>query len=306
MTLQQLRYFVAVTQRGSISAAAQDLYTTQSNISTAIADLERELGVAAFNRSNRGVTLTTEGVELLAYARQVLEQVDVLETHYAQPAGDRVRLAVSAQHYAFAVQAFLDIVDVCSDKNFDLTLRETTTRQVIDDVASFRSDVGILYLSDYNERVISKALTDAGLEFSLLFTAPVHIFVRLGHPLAKRSTVTLNDLEHFPCYRFDQGTVNSHYYAEEPLSHLRPTQIVAISDRATLTSLLAATDGYTLATGVLVPQMQQGVASIPLETHETMRVGLVTHRSRKQDGLLVDYVQRLRAIATESVSCRSL
>lgn len=302
MTLQQLRYFVAIAQRGSFSAAAHDLYTAQSNLSTSISELERELGIEAFNRTSKGVTLTASGIELLGYANQVLEQVEVMVAHYAATPNSRVRLAVSTQHYAIAAQAFLDVVDACGKSSFHLALRETTTRQVIDDVASFRSDVGILYLSDFNERVISKALLDAGLEFSELFTAPVHVFVRSGHPLAKKSLLTLEDLEPYARYSFDQGESNSFYYAEEPLSNLPHRQTVAISDRATLTSLLVHTDGYTLSTGVLVPQMQTGVASIPLDTTEVMRVGLVTHRSRKTDGLMLDFINRIKALTKAALA----
>ena len=296
MTLQQLRYFVAVAEHGSFTATAHDLYTTQSNLSASVSDLERELGIEAFNRSSRGVTLTSAGVELLSYARQVLEQVGMLEDRYAQGAATRSRLAISSQHYAFAVQAFLDIVDECAGKDFELTLRETTTRQVIDDVASFRSDVGILYLSDYNERIISKALADANLTFTQLFSASVHAFMSKRHPLATRERVTLDELEPYPCYSFDQGTSNSFYYSEEPLSHLHHRQRVAISDRATLTTLLVSTLGYTLSSGMLVPEMQPGVASIPVETSESMRVGVVTHNGRVLDGLTEAYLERLHTI----------
>lgn len=298
MTLQQLRYFVAIAERGSISAAAHDLYTAQSNLSASISELERELGIEVFNRSNRGVTLTAEGIELIGYARQVLEQMNILESRYAGERRPRARLAVSTQHYAFAVRAFLDVVSACGEANYAFTLRETTTRQVIDDVASFRSDVGILYLSDFNERVISKALADASLTFSLLFTVPVHAFVRQGHPLSGRSSLSIEDLEPYPCYTFDQGTDNSFYFAEEPLSHLRHAKTVAISDRATCTSLLVGTDGFTLSTGVLVPEMQQGVVSVPLECDERMRVGTVAHASRTPDPLMIDYIERLGAVVS--------
>lgn len=296
MTLQQLRYFIAVAERGSFTATAHDLYTTQSNLSASVSDLERELGIEVFNRTSRGVTLTASGIELLGYARQVLEQVDMLEDRYAQGASRRARLAVSTQHYAFAVQAFLDIVDECAGQDFELTLRETTTRQVIDDVASFRSDVGLLYLSDFNERVISKALSDANLSFTLLYAAPVHVFMSKRHPLAGQAKVSLDDLEPYPCYSFDQGTTNSFYYSEEPLSHLPHRRRVAISDRAALTTLLVSTEGYTLSSGVLVPEMQPGVASIPVDTKESMRVGVVTNNGRVLDGLPEAYLSRLRQI----------
>ena len=301
MTLQQLRYFVAVANKGSISAAAHNLYTSQSNLSGSVSELERELGIEVFNRSNRGVTLTAEGIELLGYARQVLEQVSMLEARYTEGSASKKRLAISTQHYAFAVQAFLDIVDTCKSQGFDLTLRETTTREVIDDVASFRSNVGILYLSSFNERVICKALADACLSFDPLFTSHVHAFVRTAHPLTVRKRLLLEDLEPYPCYSFDQGTANSFYFAEEPLSYLHHRQTVSISDRATLTSLLESTDGYTLSTGVLMPKMQQGVISIPVETDETMQVGVVTHQDRKPDELMAVYLERLESIVNKQL-----
>ena len=296
MTLQQLRYLIAITEYGSINAAAQNLYASQSNLSTAVKELEQELGITVFTRSNRGVTLTNDGTELLGYARQVVEQADMLEDRYAGRGTAHLRLAVSTQHYAFSVQAFVNVVEACEGDDYEFILRESTTAEIIDDVRSFRSEVGVLYTDDFNRRVLQRAFDDADLSYEPLFDARVHVFVGEGHPLASADLIRPEDLEPYPRYSFEQGTANSFYYSEEPLSHLPHARNIRISDRGTLTNLLTSHDGYTLSTGVLSAEMQSGIASIPLATGETMQVGLVMHRGRRPGPLLERYVAELRAV----------
>ena len=296
MTLQQLRYLIAIAEYGSINAAAQNLYASQSNLSTAIKELEQELGITVFTRSNRGVTLTNDGTELLGYARQVVEQADMLEGRYAGRGTARLRLAVSTQHYAFSVQAFVNVVEACEGDEYEFVLRESTTAEIIDDVRSFRSEVGILYTDDFNRRVLQKAFDDADLDYEPLFDARVHVFVGEGHPLASAALIKPEDLEPYPRYSFEQGTTNSFYYSEEPLSHLPHARNIRISDRGTLTNLLTGHDGYTLSTGVLSAEMQSGIASIPLDTDESMQVGFVMHRERRPSPLLERYIGELRAV----------
>ena len=206
MTLQQLRFLIAVAESGSINAAAQHLYTAQSNISNAIKSLEQELHLEIFTRSSRGVTLTNDGTELLSYARQVVEQADMLEARYADGGTPQARLAISAQHYAFSVEAFVNVVERCRDEKFEFIMRETTTSQIIDDVRAFRSDIGILYLDDFNSRVLQKAFADARATFHPLFNADVHVFVSERHPLARRPQLSLADLTPYTRYSFEQGT----------------------------------------------------------------------------------------------------
>ena len=216
MTLQQLRFLIAVAENGSINAAAQNLYTAQSNISSAIKSLEGELGISIFTRSSRGVMLTSDGTELLGYARQVVEQANMLEARYEHNEAPQERLAVSAQHYAFSVQAFINVVEACDAQKFEFTMRETTTAQIIDDVRAFRSEVGILYLDDFNRRVLEKAFADARVSFHPLFNARVHVFVSESHPLARKPSICLEDLVPYTRYSFEQGTSNSFYFSEEP------------------------------------------------------------------------------------------
>ncbi|MBR3224799.1 MAG: LysR family transcriptional regulator [Atopobiaceae bacterium] len=302
MTLQQLRYLIAIAEHGSINAAAYNLYASQSNLSTAIRDLERELNITIFQRSNRGVTLTSDGIELLGYAREVVVQADMLESRYAKGASSRTRLAVSAQHYAFSVQAFIDVIQECGADEYEFIMRETSTGQIIEDVGSFRSEIGILYLDDFNKRVLQKAIRDANLCFTPLFEAGIHVFVGERHPLASRTIIEPEELEEWPYLTFEQGTQNSFYFSEEPLSFLPHSRLIRVSDRGTITSLLTHHNGYLLSTGVLADEMQAGIVSIPLHTAERMRVGYLTHRERKPSPLLTRYIERLGQIVRDSAS----
>ena len=300
MTLQQLRYLIAISEHGSINAAAQNLYVSQSNLSTAIKELERELGITIFTRSNRGVTLTNDGTELLGYARQVIEQADMMEARYARGRTEHMHLAVSTQHYYFSLQAFINVAEQCASDKYDFILRECATGQIIEDVRTFRSDIGILYLDGFNSRVLKKALADADLSFSPLFDAQVHIFVGNNHPLAGRTSVKLEDLEPYPRYSFEQGTTNSFYYSEEPFGYLARDRNIRYSDRGTLTNLLTSFNGYTISTGVLSSEMHSGIAAIPLEVDERMQVGYIMHNERRPGSLLLRYIDELHQVIAEN------
>lgn len=300
MTLQQLRYLIAIAEYGSINAAAHNLYASQSNLSTAIKELESELGITIFTRSNRGVTLTNDGTELLGYARQVIEQADMLEERYAPSGTDHARLAVSSQHYYFSVQAFMNTADAFAGDEYEFILRECATGEIIDDVRTFRSEVGVLYTDGFNRRVLSKAFADADVDYYPLFEARVHVFVGESHPLASKTLVKPEDLEPFARYAFEQGTSNSFYYAEEPFSHLPHKKNIHISDRGTLTNLLTHYSGYTLSTGVLSSEMHTGIVSIPLDTDARMQVGYIMHNERKPSALLESYIANLRAVIKEN------
>ncbi len=306
MTLQQLRYLIAIAEHGSINAAATRMYASQSNLSTAVADLERELGITIFTRSNRGVTLTNDGTELLGYARQVIEQADMLEERYAAAGkSTQSRLAISSQHYYFSVQAFTMTVDAFEGEEYDFILRECATGEIIHDVSTFRSEAGILYTDDFNMRVLSHAFEEANVTFSPLFRAKPHVFVGAHHPLATREMLTTDDLAEYPRYSFEQGTMNSFYYAEEPLAFLPHKKNIRYSDRGTLTNLLTHYTGYTLSTGVLSEEMLAGIVSIPLETNVEMQVGYIMHKERKPSFLLDRYIANLRSLVGEDPTVSS-
>lgn len=295
MTLQQLRYLIAIAECGSISAAAHTLFVSQSSLSVAVKEIENETGVTVFARSNRGITLTGDGIELLGFARQVVEQADLMERRYAHPYLPLPqRLAISTQHYAFCVQAFVDFVEENESGAYDFVLRETRTGEIIEDVRDFRSDLGVLYISNFNERVIGRALEDANITFTSLFRAKPHVFLGEHHPLAHRSRLHTDDLADYPRYSFEQGTANSFYFSEEPLSALPHDKKIIVSDRGTLSNLLAHHNGYTVSTGILSDEMHTGITAIPLETDEEMNVGYIVHAERRLDPLAQGYLKKLR------------
>lgn len=302
MTLQQLRYLIAVAEHGSMNSAAQALYVSQSNLSTAIKELESELGITIFTRSNRGVSLTNDGTELLGYARQVIEQADMLEARYTK--GDRgtLRLAVSTQHYHFSLQAFINVAETLDADKYDLVLRESATHEIIEDVRTFRSEIGIIYLDDFNGRVLGHVLDEAGLVFTPLFEAQAHVFVGENHPLAKLDRVKPDDLTPYPRYSFEQGTTNSFYYSEEPLGYLPHDKNIRFSDRGTLTNLLTSFDGYTISSGVLSNEMLHGVTAIPLDVDETMQVGYIMQRQMRPSELLERYIGELKRVISDNPS----
>ena len=251
MRIQQLQYIIKIVETGSMNEAAKQLFITQPSLSNAVKDLENEMGIEIFIRNPKGITLTRDGMEFLSYARQVVEQIDLLSERYKNPVGSRELFSVSSQHYAFVVEAFVSLLKKSDMEKYELFLRETRTWEIIDDVKNFRSEVGVLFLNSYNRDVLSKMLDDNHLIATHLFTAQPHIFVSKTNPLAKKEIVHLSDLEDFPYLSYDQGTHNSFYFSEEILSQEHHKKSIVVSDRATLFNLLIGLDGYTIATGIL-------------------------------------------------------
>lgn len=277
LTLQQLRYFIEVAAEGSISAAADVLYVAQPTMSAAMKDLEARVGRALLVRSARGVTLTADGAEFLGYARQVVEQVELLEQRYLGRPPSRRLLGVSAQHYSFAVDAFVRMVKAADAAEYEFALRETRTWDIIEDVRTLRSEIGILYRNDFNRKVIDKLLRDSGLAFHPLFLAEPHIFISRSNPLASRDRATLADLADVPRLTFDQGANNSFYFAEEILSTLSSKQEIRVSDRATIFNLMIGLGGYTISTGIISEELDPEIVAIPLEVDERIEIGWIGH-----------------------------
>ncbi|WP_295837085.1 LysR family transcriptional regulator [uncultured Microbacterium sp.] len=275
ITLQQLQYFIEVAAEGSISAAADLLYVAQPTMSAAMRDLEQRVGRDLLMRSARGVTLTTDGVEFLGYARQVVEQAELLEQRYLGRPPSRRLLGVSTQHYSFAVDAFVRMVKSTGAPEYEFSLRETRTFDIIEDVRTLRSELGILFRNDFNRNVIDKLLRDSGLAFHPLFRAEPHIFVSRRNPLAARKTATLDDLVDLPRLTFDQGANNSFYFAEEILSTLSSAQEIRVSDRATIFNLMIGLGGYTISTGIISDDLDPEIVAVPLDVDERIEIGWI-------------------------------
>lgn len=296
MTLQQLRYAIAVADAGSISAAAGRLFISQPSLSKAIAELEGEMGCRIFERTSRGITITEDGVRFLSYARQVIEQADLLERQFVQGTPVRRVFAVSSQHYAFVVNAFVELVREIGREQYQFSLREGPTRDVIEDVRIRRSEVGVIYRSRLNREVVTGELRRADLCFEPLFVARPHIFVSRTNPLASRTRVTLADLAPYPRLTYDQGAQSSFYFSEE----LHPTEFVdkeiVVTDRATLFNLLIGLDGYTISSGIMSSDLNgDNIVAVPLESAEEMELGLIRHVGRPLSQVARQFVEHLQS-----------
>lgn len=294
-TLQQLKYAIEVANRNSINEAAKRLFITQPSLSKAIRELEEELNIVIFERTNKGISLSKEGVEFMRYARQVVEQAELLESRYMNAKPSPQHFSVSTQHYAFAVNAFVSLVQQYGQEEYELALRETKTYEIIEDVKTLRSEIGILYMNEFNEKVISKMLKEANLQFHSLFAAMPHIFISIHNPLAKQSVVTIEQLQQYPYLSFDQGEYNSFHFSEEILSTLTHKKSIRVNDRATLFNLLIGLNGYTISTGVLSADLNGNeIIPVPLESNETIHVGWIAHKNTMLSRLGEAYVEALK------------
>jgi DNA-binding transcriptional LysR family regulator len=278
MTLQQLKYVDAVASCGSVTEASRRVFASQPTLTSAIHALEEELRIAIFTRSNRGVVLTHEGEEFLASARQILDDAARIQAKYTGKAVRRAQFAVTCQHYAFAVEAFMEVVRANGAESYDFTLRETVTSEIIDDVAHHRSEIGVLYLSRRNERALTKLLKKEDLSFEELFVSRPHVFLGKRHPLAKKkSGVSPRELDAYPYLSFEQGTENALYFSEEVMPAIDRKKNIRVRDRATMTNLILGLDGYTVASGALSRELNgPDIVAVPLKMDDMVRVGLVT------------------------------
>lgn len=299
MTLQQLKYVIEVSRSRSISKAARNLFISQPSLSNALKELEQEIGITIFLRTNKGITLTVEGTEFLGYARQVVEQAELLENRYGNQQATQQHFSVSAQHYAFVVSAFVRLLETYDRDEYEFTLRETKTYEIIQDVKQLRSEIGVLYMNDFNRNVIQKFLREGNLVFHELFEARPHVFVSAQNPLAKRASVTLADLDPYPYLSFEQGDYNSFYFSEEILSTISRPKNITVSDRATLFNLLIGLNGYTISTGVISHELNKDIVSVPLHVDERIQVGYIVHQNTASSALANVYIDYLKAVIAE-------
>ena len=295
MTLQQLKYIITVAETGTITEAANRLYITQPSLTNAIHELEKEMHIVIFNRTNKGITLSREGEDFLGYARQVLEQAAILEDKYKNGDGGKKQFCVSTQHYSFAVNAFVDLIKEYGQDAYDFSLRETQTYEIIEDVARMRSEIGILFLNDFNEAVLQKLLKSQDLEFHLLFVAKPHVFISRRHPLASKEVITNEELQQYPYLSFEQGEHNSFYFSEEIFSAFERKKNIRVRDRATLFNLLIGLNGYTVCSGVIDRKLNgKDIFAVPLADESEMRIGYITHRKGRLSRLGSSYLEALK------------
>ena len=284
MTLQQIYYALTIAEMGSMNKAAEKLYISQPTLTNAIKELERETGISIFLRTSRGVLQTNEGADFLMYARQVYQQYEVLTEKFGTGGSLKRKFAVSTQHYSFAVKAFVEMVKRYDTLNYEFAIRETMTWNVIRDVGTLRSEIGVLYISNYNQKIIHKMLNENELDFHPLIDCDAYVYLARSHPLAKESSISMKQLEDYPCLSFEQGERGSGYFAEEILSDNEYPRMIRTNDRATNLNLMVGLNAYTLCSGIISEELNgSDYVAVPFQPDEdnqnsVMHIGYLTKK----------------------------
>ncbi len=300
MTIQQLKYAVAIADAGSINKAAETLYVAQPSLTKSIKDLENEIGIVIFSRNARGAVLTNDGSEFIQYARQTIWQYDTLYDRYVSAGSQKKKFGISTQHYSFAVKSFVEMVRHFGTDEYEFAIRETKTREVIDDVASGKSEIGILYKSDFNRSAIEKILRANGLEFNDLIECDAYVYLWKGHPLAGRKSLRFEDLGEYPCLSFEQGPAGSFYYAEELLSTAEYPRTIKANDRATMLNLMVGLNGYTLCSGIICEELNgTDYIAVPFEAEDgvigsRMEIGYIVKKDMIRSKVAELYVREIK------------
>lgn len=297
MTITQLRYVIVIAGASSMNEAAKELFVSQPSLSASIKELEEEIGIEIFIRSNRGIALTPEGEEFIGYARQLVQQYELIENKYVNGENQKKHFSVSAQHYAFAVDAFAKMVQQFGMDEYEFAFYETRTHEVIEDVKNFKSEIGILYINDFNRKVFEKLFTEYNLEFHPIINCEAYVYMWKGHPLAKKKKLSVDDLADYPCLSFEQGKNNSFYFAEEMLSTYQYKQLIRICDRATGLNLMKGLNGYTICSGILCEELNgNDYCAVKLKEDEKMTVGYVVRKNLKLSPLAQKYLEEIRKL----------
>ena len=279
MTLAQLRYAITVAGASSMNEAAGKLFISQPSLSASIKELEAEVGVELFKRTNRGISVTPEGEEFIGYARQVVEQYNLIESKYILKENTKKKFGVSMQHYTFAVKAFVEMVKQFGMDEYEFEIHETKTYDVIEDVKNCKSEIGVLYINDFNKKVLTKLFHQSGVEFHELLKCHIYVYLWKGHPLASKKEITLEELEEYPCLSFDQGQNNSFYFAEEVLSTYDYKRLIKTNDRATFLNLMIGLNGYTLCSGIMCEELNgSDYCAVKLKSDEIMTIGYISRK----------------------------
>ncbi len=293
MTLQQLKHVVTIADVGSMNEAARQLFVTQPSLSATVKELEKELGITIFLRYNRGIKITPEGSEFLSYARQTIEQFNIIEYKYISKKAKK-KFSVSSQHYSFAVKAFVELVNEIGMDDYEFALHETKTAQVINNVKNFKSEIGIIYLNDNNEQVIKKLLREYSIDFTALIKCETYAYLYKNHPLAKEPVLCLKDLVDYPCIAFEQGSEYSYHFAEEMKSTHDYPKLIKVDDRATALNLMVGLNAYTLCSGIICEELNgNDHIAVPIKESETMTIGIIYKRNMPFTPLAKLYVDKI-------------
>jgi len=301
MNINQLKYVLEVAASSSMREAATKLFVTQPALSASIRELEEELGILIFNRTNKGISLTPEGREFIVYAKKSVGQYAILEDRYLSVNRNRERFSVSTQHYNFAIRSFTEVIRKFSPEKFLFSIHETKTRDVLEHVRDMKSEVGIVSYSSANEAVLKKLLKEYQLDFVPLMTREAYAYVWKNHPYAGRNVVSLEELKKFHCVAFDQSDDSNFYLTEEAMADYDFEKMIRSDDRATTMEILAELNGYSIGSGMLSGDdvILQGLTAIKLKEEDPLIIGYITRSGAELSKYGQEYVndlQRFREI----------
>ncbi len=296
MTILQLKYVIAIDEECSMRRAADKLYVSQPGLSSAVRDLEKEIGIQIFERVHNGVVTTSAGASFIAYARHAVEQFEIVEDKYLNSKNEKPTFSVSMQHYTIAVNAFIDTVKEFELPEYQFSIRETQTSEVIDDVKNMKSEVGVIALSDFNKNTFKKIFADASIEFHELFSRDTYVYMRKDHPLADKSEVSLEELQDYPCMVFDQGDNTSFYYREEALATYDYRKVISTNERATSIELMLGLNGYAVGAAMLGDSLNESeLTAIKLKEDETLTFGYITRKGSSLSEMGQSFIKKLEA-----------
>lgn len=271
MNIQQLRYVVAIANSGTFREAAEKMYVSQPSLSISVRDLEKELGFKIFRRTSSGTFLTRRGMEFYEKAQELVKGFDVFQNQYANPEEEKDEFSIASQHYDFLPPTITAFSQQYPDyKNFRIF--ESTTVQILDEVAQGHSEIGIIYLNNQNQKGIMQRIEKLGLEVIELIPFQTHIYLREGHPLAKKKELVMEDLVDLPTVRFTQEKDEYLYYSENFVDTSASSQMFNVTDRATLNGILERTNAYATGSGFLDSDSVNGITVIPLNDNLNNRM----------------------------------
>ncbi len=280
MNINQLKYVIEVAASSSMREAATKLFVTQPALSESIRELEDELGILIFERTNKGISVTEAGREFLNYAKSAVGQYEILEERYLSRDSGKEHFSVSTQHYTFSIRAFTEMIKKAQPERFVFSIHETRTRDVLEDVRNLRSEVGIVSFSGTNEAVLKKLFRDYQLEFTPLMTRDTYVYVWKGHELAGRKEISIEEMRGYPCVSFDQSDDSSFYLTEEAMADYDFDKMIKSDDRATSMEIIAELGGYAIGSGMLSDEqvILQGLTAIKLKEEDPLVIGYITRK----------------------------
>ena len=305
MTLQQINYLLTIAECSSMNKAAEKLFIAQPTLTGAVREVEKEIGISVFHRTHRGVTPTVEGEEFLLRIRRVYQQYEEVMESYGDDVKCRRKFAVSMQHYSFAVNAFIRMAKHYDSNQFDLALRETKTIDVINDVSTLKSEIGIIYICETNQRVITKLLKEHELDFTPIIECPASVYLARSHPLAGEKELTVDQLDPYPCLSFEQGGETDIYFAEEIMIEHAYQKTVKATDRATMMNLMEGLNGYTLCSSIYSEKLSgDQFLVIPFKSDEdalsTMTIGYITKKNWELSSMGRQFLDEIEAVLDEN------